>query len=68
MAVHGLINATLLYVDTINLTDPTVYHYTQFFEGAVGYMPLSIPCTRLMTVISFANPALPYDLTVYPVL
>ena len=45
-----------------------VYHYTKFYEGTVGYMPLGVSCTRLVAVISFANTALPYVLNTYPAL
>ena len=48
-----------LYPATINLTKPPVYHYATFFEDVVSYMPLGILCTRLIIVISFANPAQP---------
>ena len=67
LAVLDWIHATFLYPDTIDPAELPVY-IILFYESVVGYMPLSIPCTRLMTAISFANPALPYVLTAYLVL
>ena len=37
--------ATCLSPDTINQIEPHTYHYTKFFEGVVGYIPLGIPST-----------------------
>ena len=44
-------HAMHLSLDTINQTEPHTYHYTRFFEGTMGYMPFSIPCTELLAVI-----------------
>ena len=64
LVVQDQIFATSLSPETINLTEHPVY-ITLFFLGAVGNTPLGIPFTRLMAVISFADPALCYVLTAY---
>ena len=64
-AVQCWIHAAFLSPHRVNHTEAHVYHYTKFFEGAVNYMPLGLPCTRLVAVISFANVAQPYVLTAY---
>ena len=40
LVVQNWIHATFSSSDTINLTEPPVYHYTKFLEGVVGYTPL----------------------------
>ena len=64
-SVQDWIHATFLSPDSINLTEP-LYIIILSFQGAVGYMPLGIPCTRPVVVISFGNPGLPFVLTAYP--
>ena len=51
--------------DIINPTECSVYYYGNSSAGAVGYMLLHIPCTRLVLEISFVNPALSYVMTGY---
>ena len=65
LAVQDRIHTTFIFPETINPTEPPVYHYTKFFNGVVDYTPLDIPCDRHVAVISFANTALPYVLTAY---
>ena len=64
LVVQCRVNA-FLSPDTVNQTEPHVYHYTKFFEGVVGYMPLGFSCTRLLAVINSANSTLSFDLTAY---
>ena len=64
--VPSWIHAAFLPPDTINQTEPHVYQYTNFIKGVVGYMPLGFQNTRIVAVISFANPVLPCVLTAYP--
>ena len=40
LAVQDWVNVTVVFHDTINLMGPSVYHYTKFYEGAVGYTSL----------------------------
>ena len=70
LTVQEWIHAAFLYPHTINPTEPIVYHYSKFYEykHVVDYKPMGVPCHRLMAVISFANPTLPYVLTANPVL
>ena len=55
------------HVDTIDATEPYIYCYTKFLEGAVGYNPLGIPCTLPMVIINYSNIVLPFIVTAFPV-
>ena len=68
MAVQDWIHVIFLYCDIFKLTDPLYTIKVRFFESAVHYMSLGIPFMKHVALISFANPALPYVFTVYPVL
>ena len=59
--------STFFYPNTINQTDP-MYITIYVFVGVVEGMPLGFQCTKLMTVVSFANPTLLYVLTAYSTL
>ena len=45
LVVHFWDHATFLSPDTVNQTEPHIYHYTTFLEGVVGNMPSDLPCT-----------------------
>ena len=44
MVVQCWTHSTFLHPNTINTTEPNMYHYTKFFEGVVGYIILGFPC------------------------
>ena len=65
LVVQCLVCVAFLFPDMINQIEPHVYHYTKFLM-VKWVTPLGLPCTKLVVVTSFANPALPNVLTAHP--
>ena len=49
----------------LNLTMPNINHYTKFFEGVVGYIPLDFAFTQLVIIINYSNAALTFAVTAF---
>ena len=63
--VQCWVSVTYLSPNTIYQTRPRTYKYVKFFEGKVGYMPLSTPCNCIMAIIDWSDATMPFVVSLY---